>query len=111
MGAIDRRVELREQLAKLLAKRTLGEEYGYDIGPALVVGPQGPMAGYVVLVTSGSPALMPRLAGAHFIGDVWPTEQMLNDAVRTCLGQIDQKRKITPPAGNGQRSASGLIRG
>jgi len=111
MGAVDRGPELREQLAKVLAKRTLGELYGYDIGPGVVMSPQGPMAGYVVIISTGSPALVPRLAGAHFIGDAWPTEQLLEQAVRECLAQVDRKRPKTAPVASGQRSESGLFHG
>lgn len=111
MGAVDRRPGLRELLAKVLARRTLGEEYGYDIGPALVMAQPGPMAGYIVVISCGSPQLEPRLAGAHFIGDAWPSEKLLEQAVRECMAQIDQKRVKTAPAGNGKRTASGLFHG
>ena len=113
MGATDRRTELRELLAKVVAKRTeseLGAQYGYDIGPAIVPGPQGAMAGYVVVITTGSPALMPRLAAAHFINDAWPALQLVDEAVRVCLAAIGKQRKPAP-AGNGQQTRTGLWHG
>jgi len=113
MGAVDRRTELRELLAGVLARRTqseLGALYGYDIGPAVVPGPKGAVAGYVVIISTGSAALTPRLAAAHFIGDAWPALQLLDDAVRVCLAAIDQQRKPVPAAA-GNVSRTGLFHG
>jgi len=111
MGATDRRPELREQLAKVLAKRTFGEQHGFDVGPAILPGPKGVMTGYVVVITTGSVTLAPRLAGAYFIGDAWPTVQMLEHAVIQCLAVIGRLREQAAQAGNGQRSESGLFHG
>jgi hypothetical protein len=115
VGTVDRQDEIRGAVARLLTERTvLGEDYGFDIGPALVPAAQGAAAGYLLVVSCRSPVLVPpRMASAQVIADSWPGEDALAAAVGTCLDVLAQMRaKLlevpAPAAANGM--PAGLTR-
>jgi hypothetical protein len=112
MTATDRRAELAQAVARTLTERTPGEVYGYDIGPALVPGPQGVTAGYILIISCRSPVLSPpRMAHAQAIADAWPDDATLSAAVGACLDALAAVRRklLEVPAGAGNGKAAGLV--
>lgn len=86
MLTTNRGAVLRRTVDKLLLKRTLGEDYGYDLGPCTVQTPKGLVAGYMLILSCRSPVLSPpRMAHSHFIPDPWPSDELIENAIRECL--------------------------
>lgn len=93
MGATDRRAQLAETVQRLLLRRVLSEDFGYDIGPVVVQGPGGITAGYMLVVSARSPVLRPaRISHTHIIPDTWPDEEQLEDAIKTCCDGLTKTR-------------------
>lgn len=112
MATTDRRGELAATVSRILAQRTPAEDYGYDLGPALIPTPQGVTAGYLLVISCRSPVLSPpRMAHAQAIPDAWPDENTLSAAIGMCLDQLAQVRRklLEIPAGNGNGKAAGLL--
>lgn len=114
MTATDRRDKLCAAVARALAERCPAEDYGYDLGPALVPGPQGFTAGYVLIISCRSPVLSPpRMAHAQVIPDAWPDDATVSAAVGACLDALAQVRRklLEIPASAGNGKAAGLVSG
>jgi hypothetical protein len=114
MTATDRRDKLRAAVARALAERCPAEDYGYDVGPSLVPGPQGFTAGYMVIISCRSPVLVPpRMAHAQLIPDAWPDDATLSAAVGMCLDELAAARKklLEVPASAGNGHGAGLVSG
>lgn len=112
MTTTDRRDKLRSAVARALAERSPAEDYGFDIGPALVPGPQGVTAGYMLIISCRSPVLSPpRMAHAQVIPDAWPDDATVSAAVGACLDALAQVRRklLEIPAGARNGNGAGLF--
>jgi hypothetical protein len=115
MVATDRNAEMRAVVAKALAvQMPPSEKYGYDLGPALVAGPEGKLiTGYLLVVTCRSPVITaPKLAQTYIIPDAWPSDQVLTVGVRECLARLAGRRQqlLTVPAGGNGHQAERATR-
>jgi hypothetical protein len=116
LTAADRRAELSAAVERLINARALGDAYGFDIAPALIPGPQGVAAGYLLIVSCRSPVLVPpRMAQVQVIPDAWPGDDALAAAVTACMDGLAQAKadllKIPAQAAvNGNGHGAGLVR-
>lgn len=99
----DRRPELAALLDRILTEECLGEDFGYDIAPHIAATPAGLAAGYVLILSCRSPLVSPpRMASPYFIGDMWPDEENLRQAVKMCLDHLaDLRRQMLSPSNGG----------
>lgn len=96
MAVSDANAEMRTVVAAALAKQATVGNYRFDIGPALVPGPDGKLiTGYLLVISCwASPgADRPKLAQTYVIPDAWPSDQVLTAGVRDCLAKIRAKRQ------------------
>jgi hypothetical protein len=97
----DRRPELCALLEKILTEEALGEDFGYDIAPAMAVVGSNIVTGYLLMLSCRSPVLVPpRMCAPHLLSDMWPDEARLRVAVKECLKSLAALRLqlLTPSA-------------